>query len=121
ARVFRSRSTTEKGTHVEGASVVKHVRLFAALESAELDVVSGAARRKQYPKGSIVFHEGDPGDCLLVIVKGRLKVSLLGREGDETIIRVLEPPDYVGEIALVDDAPRSATVIALERTEVLEI
>ncbi len=106
---------------MEGASILKHVPLFADLAGAELEVVAGASRRKQYPKGSIVFHEGDPGDCLLVIVKGRLKVSLLGRDGDETIIRTLEPPDYVGEIALVDDAPRSATVIALERTEVLEI
>src|SRR5262249_19248203 len=51
----------------------------------------------------------------------RVKVSLLGKDRQETIVRILEPPDFLGEIALFDEAPRSATVIAAERTEILEI
>jgi CRP/FNR family transcriptional regulator, cyclic AMP receptor protein len=106
---------------VESVSVLKHVPLFADLANSELETVAGAARRKSYPRGSVIFHEADPGDYLLVVLKGRVKVSLLGRDRQETIVRILEPPDFLGEIALVDDAPRSATVIALERTDVLEI
>jgi CRP-like cAMP-binding protein len=106
---------------VESVSILKHVPLFADLAALELEVVAGASRRKSYPRGSIIFYEGDPGDYLLVILKGRVKVSLLGKDRQETIVRILEPPEFLGEIALFDEAPRSATVIAVERTEVLEI
>ena len=106
---------------MESVSVLKHVPLFADLENAELEIVAGAARRKTYPRGSVIFHEDDPGDYLLVILKGRVKVSLLGKDRQETIVRILERPEFLGEIALFDEAPRSATVIALERTDVLEI
>jgi CRP/FNR family cyclic AMP-dependent transcriptional regulator len=106
---------------MEAASVLKHVPLFAELAGAELESVAAASRRKRYPKGSIVFHEGDHGDCLLVILSGRVKVTLLGRNGEETIVRMLERPEFLGEIALIDAAPRSATVVAVDPTEVLEI
>jgi CRP-like cAMP-binding protein len=107
--------------HMERSSILKHVPLFAALADAELDIVSARSRRKHYPKGSIVFHEGDDGDYLCVILSGRVKVSLLGTRGQEAIVRILEPTDFLGEIALIDEAPRSATVIAIEPTEVIEI
>ncbi|HJZ72741.1 MAG TPA: Crp/Fnr family transcriptional regulator [Vicinamibacterales bacterium] len=106
---------------MESVSILRHVPLFADLAPAELEIVAGASRRKSYPRGSIVFSEGDHGDYLLVVLKGRVKVSLLGKDHQETIVRILERPEFVGEIALIDEAPRSATVIALERTEVLEI
>ena len=102
-------------------SILKHVPLFAELADAELEIVAAASRQKRYPKGSIVFHEGDHGDYLCVILSGRVKVSLLGAHGREAIVRILERLDFLGEIALIDESPRSATVIAIDPTEVLEI
>jgi CRP/FNR family transcriptional regulator, cyclic AMP receptor protein len=106
---------------VEDVSVLRQVPLFAELAVSELEMIAAASRRKQYPKRSIVFYEGDRGEYLLVVLDGRVKVSLLGRGGEELLIRTLKRHDFLGEIALFDDAPRSATVIAVERTEVLEI
>jgi CRP/FNR family transcriptional regulator, cyclic AMP receptor protein len=106
---------------VDGVSILKHVPLFAELANAELEIVAAASRRKHYPKGSIVFHEGDRGDYLCVILSGRVKVTLLGTHGRETIIRILEQYDFLGEMALIDEAPRSATVVAIEAVEVMEI
>jgi len=106
---------------VELYSILKHVPLFAELANGELEIVAAQSRRKKYPKGSIIFHEGDHGDYLCVILSGRVKVSLLGARGQEAIVRILERLDFLGEIALIDDAPRSATVSALEATEVLEV
>jgi CRP/FNR family transcriptional regulator, cyclic AMP receptor protein len=100
---------------------LKHVPLFAELDDDELHRVAGATRHKLYPKGSIIFHEGDPGDCLIVIVKGRVKVILLGKDGNELIIRLLKPTEFLGEIALLDGSPRSATVMTVEPTEILEV
>jgi CRP/FNR family transcriptional regulator, cyclic AMP receptor protein len=106
---------------VDGAAILKHLPLFADLDDAEIRILARASRSLTYPKGSIVFHEGDPGDYLLVILKGRVKVTLFGGDGQETIIRILERPAFLGEVALLDEAPRSATVIALEPIEVIQI
>jgi CRP/FNR family transcriptional regulator, cyclic AMP receptor protein len=102
-------------------STLRNVPLFSDLDAESLALVATAARRVKYPKGSVVFQEGDPGDYLLVIEKGQVKVVLLGDDGQETIVNLLEPPALLGEIAMLDDAPRSATVIALTATEFLQI
>jgi CRP-like cAMP-binding protein len=104
-----------------GTQVLRSVPLLSGLSEAELELVASSSRRLQYPKKSIVFYEGDPGDFLLLILKGRVKVMLLGGGGQETIVAVLERPGFLGEIALLDDAPRSATVMTLEDTEFLQI
>jgi CRP/FNR family cyclic AMP-dependent transcriptional regulator len=106
---------------MDRVAILKHVPWFADLEDLELEVVATKSDCRQYPKGSVVFHEGDPGDYLLVIVKGRLRVTLFDRDGQETIIKDFEKFDCLGEVSLLDGAPRSATVLALERTEILRI
>lgn len=100
---------------------LKAVPLFAGLTDPELEEIASSVRRVKFPKRSIVFQEGDPGDFLLILQKGRAKVSLFGEGGQETILALLEPPAFLGEISLLDDAPRSATVIALEPTEFLRL
>ena len=103
------------------AHTLRGVPLFSDLDDDSLALIAGAARRVKFPKGSVVFQEGDPGDYLLLIQQGQVKVVLLGDGGEETIINLLEPPALLGEIALLDDAPRSATVIAVAATEFLQI
>ena len=109
------------GDQVSSAEILRNVALFDQLAAADLELVAGMARRLKFPKGSIVFQEGDPGDYLLIVVKGRVKVVLLGDDGQEAIISMLEPPAMLGEIALLDEAPRSATVITVAPTEFLQI
>jgi len=104
-----------------GNDVLRTVPLLSALSAAEIDLVAKSSRRLRYPKKSIVFQEGDLGDFLLVILHGRVKVMLLGEGGQETIVAVLEPPAFLGEVALLDEGPRSATVMTLEKTEFLQI
>ena len=94
---------------------------MSGLSDSQSDLIARSSRVNRYPKGSIVFHEGDLGDCLLVILRGRVKVVLAGDQGQETTIAILERPDFLGEVALIDQAPRSATVVALEETEFLQI
>jgi CRP-like cAMP-binding protein len=75
---------------VRGAAILKQIPLFAGLDAADIELIADASRRLTYPKGSIVFYEGDPGEYLLAIVKGRLKVTLLGTDGQETNLSILE-------------------------------
>lgn len=76
-------------------------------------------RRRRFARGEVLFHEGDPGDALHVIVKGHVTVKASTPRGDRAILRVLGPDDVVGEFAVVSPGPRAATVTALEPTETM--
>ena len=70
---------------------------------------------------SVVFQEGDPGDFLLVLLSGRAKVVLQSERGQEVILAIVDPPEVLGHIAMLDVAPRSATVIALDALEARKV
>src|SRR5207247_954755 len=69
---------------------------------------------RAYPKNSVILFEDDPGDALYVVAKGQVKVVLIGEDGREVILSVLGEGEFFGEMALIDDEPRSAHVIAME-------
>ena len=102
-------------------TLIRKIPLFSDLSDIQLDRIFAASRELHYPKGSVVFYEGDPGDYLLIILAGKVKVVLLGDQGQELFLHVLGPGKYVGELVLLDPAPRSATVITTEQTDFLQL
>lgn len=101
------------------ADRLRHIPLFAHLGSDEIERIARAAREKSYPKGSVILFEDDPGDALYVVVSGEVKVVLIGEDGREVILSILDDGDFFGEMALIDDQPRSAHVIAMEDSNLL--
>jgi CRP/FNR family transcriptional regulator, cyclic AMP receptor protein len=99
---------------VSAAHVLQKVPLFSELGPAELQRVVEVARERTYPKNSVILFEDDPGDALYVVAKGQVKVVLIGEDGREVILSVLGEGEHFGEMALIDDEPRSAHVIAME-------
>jgi CRP/FNR family cyclic AMP-dependent transcriptional regulator len=95
------------------------VPLFAGLDAASLESVGRGMRSRRFRRGEVIFHLGDPGDALFVVISGAVKISLPSETGDEAILATLRPGDFFGELALLDGAPRSATAGALEPTETL--
>ncbi len=93
--------------------MLKNIPLFANLPEQDADALSRRAVTKAYPKNTILVSEGDETDCLFVIQSGKVKVYLSDDEGREIILNIHGPGDYFGEIALLDDAPRSASVMTL--------
>ena len=67
----------------------------------------------------MVFFENEEGDFFFMILEGRIKVTILGDDGREIILSMLGPGDFFGEMALLDNEPRSATAIAVEESELL--
>jgi CRP-like cAMP-binding protein len=88
------------------------VPLFARLPAAVLDDLARSSRVRQYPPGQILCNEGDPGDHLIVLETGQLRISRFTTIGDEAVLAVIAAPAAVGELALLDGAPRDATVTA---------
>ena len=99
--------------------VLEKVPLFSQLAPAELQRVVEATRERTYPKNSVILFEDDPGDALFVVAQGQVKVVLIGEDGREVILSVLGPSEFFGEMALIDDEPRSAHVIAMEDSSLI--
>jgi CRP/FNR family transcriptional regulator, cyclic AMP receptor protein len=104
---------------IQTADFLATVPLFSGLDRTELERFAELTREKFYPKGSVILFENDPGDSLFVVRQGRVKVVLIGEDGREVILGVLGVSEHFGELALIDDRPRSAHVIAMEDSHLL--
>jgi CRP/FNR family cyclic AMP-dependent transcriptional regulator len=83
--------------------------------------VIAIARRRTFTHGEVVFHEGDPGDALHLIEKGRFAIRVSTPLGERATLAIRGPGELFGEMALITSAPRSATVAALEPAETYSI
>ena len=94
---------------VERRRVLGGVALFSDLEERELDELLAATTARRLADGEVLFRKGDPGRQLYGVVQGRLKISSAGPDGKEVVFGLSDPGDVIGEIALLDARPRSAT------------
>ena len=101
--------------------VLRSVPIFSELSEEDITSLARLALRKRYPKDTVVFFENEEGDFFFTILEGRIKVTILGDDGREVILSVLGPGDFFGEMALLDNEPRSATAIAVEESELLSL
>jgi CRP/FNR family cyclic AMP-dependent transcriptional regulator len=93
--------------------------LFHHLPADALVDVAARMAHRRYRKAEVIFHEGDPGDALHLVLSGRVKIGRISAAGNETIVTSIGPGESFGELVLLDGAPRSATATALEPTETL--
>src|ERR1700690_2887592 len=93
--------------------VLASLRLFQQIDGADLDAMAASMALRRYRPGEVIFHQGDPGDALHVVVSGAVKRVLPSPNGDEAILATLRRQDFFGELALLDHGPQSTTAIAL--------
>ena len=93
--------------------------LFRDLDPTEVDALVAGVRTRRYRRGEVVFHQGDPGDALHIVLSGRVKISSPSDTGVEAILTTLRPGEWFGALALLDGAPRSASATAVGPTETL--
>ncbi len=86
-------------------------RLFSGLSPEVLSSVP--IREIEYPAGAEIFQEGSAGSTVLLVGRGRVQISKIGRKGRPEILTILETNDFFGELAVLDFGPRSATATAV--------
>ncbi|HLF19187.1 MAG TPA: cyclic nucleotide-binding domain-containing protein [Bacteroidota bacterium] len=101
-RVVREGSTEE---------VLSKVPAFGSLTTRELKEVGSIVHKRKYRAGEPVFYQGDPGLGMYIIQEGEVSISLAGKDSVEEELAVLTDGDFFGEIALLDESPRSANAI----------
>jgi CRP/FNR family transcriptional regulator, cyclic AMP receptor protein len=108
-------ATPDGGEPAEGEPFLRWLR------PDELHDLRSRAVTRRFPRGTILFHEGDVSGRVLVLTEGRVKVSVLSEEGREVVLSFSGSGELFGEISAVDRLPRSATVTALEASEALAL
>lgn len=103
------------------ASFFKKFPLFADLDDREITAIAAVAKTRRYAKDDVIFHADESGDVFCLIREGQVKVTMISPEGKEIILSILGPGEFFGEMALLDDEPRSATVVATENLDLVTI
>jgi signal transduction histidine kinase len=96
-------------------------RVFPALSDKELEHLAGLARLETYPPHTVLCHEGAFEEIFYLISNGSVVITKRFDERDDLMLREAGPGEFFGEMAIIQNAPRSATVSTLEETTVLEI
>src|SRR5258708_19664793 len=96
-------------------------RVFPALSDKELEHLAGLARLQTYPPKTVLCHEGAFEEIFYLISNGSVVITKRFDERDDYVLREAGPGEFFGEMAIIQNAPRSATVATLEETTVLEI
>jgi CRP/FNR family cyclic AMP-dependent transcriptional regulator len=108
-------------TTAELVRILRATDLFASVPSEDLEAVAAASRLRVFRRGQIVCTAGQPGDTVMVVVSGRVKVAIRSADGGELTLTVLQPGGVFGELAVVDGGPRSADAETLEECRLLLI
>lgn len=106
-----------KESIVSDANDLTTVPLFHGLEQAHLDELMAKRQVRKFPRQATVINEGDATDALYLVNSGRVKVVRTQENGKEVVMAVLGPGDHFGEMSLIDNEPRSASVVTKEASE----
>ena len=100
---------------------LSRVAMFQSLGESDLEVMAGVARQITAERGELIVSQGSDGESLYIVVDGQIRVYVSDEAGKEMILGLEGPGAIFGEIAVLDGEPRSASVAAMQRTDLLMI
>jgi CRP-like cAMP-binding protein len=98
---------------------LRTVPLFSQLRESDLELLAPLLSEREYPRNRVIRFTHDPCDAFYVVLSGQVKVMLIAEDGREVVLSLVRAGDFFGEMALLDDEPYAASVIAMEDTTLL--
>lgn len=95
---------------------LSHVPLFRGLPAAELAKLQSQCVTRAYPKNTVLMNEGDEANAMYICTEGRVKVFVGDEHGREFVLDSMGPGEYFGELSLLDDSQRSASIVTIEKS-----
>lgn len=112
---------TTSGRSRDALEIARGIPLFAQVADDDLEQIASHLIERRYPRNTTIVEEGLPGDYMYIIREGRVKVTKLSDDGREKILEFLDEGAFVGEMALFERAPRSASVKTLTPVRLLAL
>ncbi len=100
-------------------AIIAQNSLLKALAPADRRALAGYAQPARFDADGIIFQHGDPGESMMAVVRGRVKICSHSIDGKELVLNIIKPGEVFGEIALLDGAARTADAVALETCDLL--
>ncbi|RCK52262.1 multidrug transporter [Thalassospira profundimaris] len=113
--------SAEDGSIEEEVRLLRTIPLFSALDPNVIKLLAFTSPRLTYKRGEVIVKQGEPGDAAFIVISGRGEIWLTTDEAQTLKLRDVEPKEVIGEIALLVDQPRSATIRAVENMTVLKL
>ncbi len=95
---------------------LKSISIFSGIPESDLKTIETLSVTRTYPKNTVIINEGDQANAMYLVVTGKVRVYVSDESGKEFILNTMGPGDYFGELALLDDEVRSASVITTEKS-----
>jgi CRP-like cAMP-binding protein len=102
-------------------AILRHTSLLRSVPADDLAAVTAASRLRSFRRGQVVFTTGDPGDSLIVVISGHVKVVVRSADGGELTLTIVPPGGTFGELSIADGGPRSADAETLDTSQLLFI
>ena len=100
---------------------LRSTQVFGSLDPTALTELAGVCVARSFRRDQFLWYQGDPGDHLVVIVDGLVKITVASERGDEMVLATVGSGDVLGELSVIDQGPRSASVVAVQPTTALVI
>jgi CRP/FNR family transcriptional regulator, cyclic AMP receptor protein len=100
-------------------AILRETSLLRSVPAEDLNALAHASRLRSFRRGQVVFTTSDPGDTVIVVVSGRVKVTVRSADGGELTLAIIDPGGVLGELGVVDGGPRSADAETVEECQLL--
>ena len=107
--------------HDENKAFLRRMPIFTGIGESQLEMLAAGSVRRSFPRGRSIVAEGETSQSFYLLLSGRAKVQRSDSEGKEVILAILGPGEFFGEMSLIDDAPRSASVITIEPCDFIAV
>jgi CRP/FNR family cyclic AMP-dependent transcriptional regulator len=105
----------------KGRDLLRGTLLFSGLSDQDADAILGSAHRTRYPARATIFAKGAPGQSMMAILQGRVRISVPSSDGREAVFKIMGEGEIFGEIALLDGKERTADAVAITACELLVV